>query len=167
LPVTATSPLALVVDQLRTSVSNSAEFQTRTGAANAAAALAFIYLDVVSNDAGMSAKRPFALIKVSQIGSNQISDGTAIDLSVGGDLVLILEDDATNQTVHDDSFLDFLNFSDEVMQDLRLASGVEGEFPFYEEQLVWAPSRTRRAERDSSNNDYWVSAYQLSWGDFE
>ena len=167
MPVTPTSPLALVCDQLRTTVSDSSTFQTRTGAANAAAALAFIHYGVVTDDTGLTNQRPLAIVQIVGIGSSAVSDGIGIDLSVTGELSLVFQDDANHQTDHNDSLLDFVNFCDGVMDDLRLASGVGDSFPIQHERMIVMPERTMRRKRDSDNNDYWEASYLIGWNEGE
>lgn len=164
--VTASGSMALAIDAARTLVLASTAFTARVAAApTQGTAAEHVYLDIAENYDRLQDLRPFLSLKYADRNSVVIAEGVAVDLIVNGDLVLVIEDNANypEPTDHNDSYLDFLNFAGGVIDDIEELSGSDAYLPFRSEMLI-APRRTPRAEREEKN-DYWATAFRLTYGD--
>ena len=121
-----------------------------------------VHLDQLADNSGLDALRPYALLRIAGRGSNPIAEGIEISLTVGGGILLLLDDISRGPT-HRLSYLDFLDFCGNVIDDLEDLSGQSDYLPFKSE-LIFAPQRTLRANR-TSDNDYWTAVFLLNWGD--
>ena len=155
--VTPTSTMALAVGSAIELLAASPTFQTRVGAANAAAAKANIYTYEAARRAAsnggeaIKGLRPFAIVDMSDSFNWQpISQGcSAIHLQVAGQITVVISDNARLTDIGgddgpNDSYLDFLNFAGGVMDDMsgRLNNGVQDTFGFQAVEMIEPPVRT-------------------------
>jgi len=162
--VVAAGSLSEVVTGARTLLANCTAFKTRTSSADATAAAKHIRLDKIFSARDLHHKRPFGLVKITQRGANAVSDGVSVGLSAGGNVLIVFEDNAKYGDNHDESYVDFLNFAGECIDQMEQLSGSGSYLPFYNVDMVLAPVRTPRAEQQDGF-DYWVAAFVLEWGD--
>lgn len=163
--VTAAGSMALAIEAAENTLLASESFAARILAADPAAAVAErVYYDSIAEDTGMATMRPFALLKYAQRASNVISEGIQIDLMVGGGLLLLLEDNVSEEfKTHNDVYMDFVNWIGSTIDEMELLSGDDEYLPFRSE-LVFAPRRTKRAGRQT-DRDFMTAAFLLTYGD--
>jgi hypothetical protein len=170
--MTAIGSLAVPLDVARTTLLASQAFADRVAIVHppaegddvpAETLAAHVFLDQVADGEGLELLRPYALLRYAARGSNVIADGVEISLTVGGGILLVLEDNARQTTDHGTSYGDFLNFAGGVIDDMEDLSGRNDYLPFKSE-LIYAPTRVRRADRQD-DNDYWICVFLLTWGD--
>jgi len=80
--------LAAALDAATDTLAASSTFQSRVGAASAAAAKARIFWDNLLDNDGHRSQRPFAIVKLTSRGANQVGEGIAIDLLAGGGVLV-------------------------------------------------------------------------------
>ncbi len=169
--VTATSSMARSIASAITLLSRSATFQTRVGAASAAAALPHIY-GYEPYRAGVedhADHRPRAIVDFSEnfqwLPLQRAC--THIRLDVAGQVLVILEDNAnfnwldeTSDADFNDSFIDFSNFAGGVMDDMSglLNDATYDSFGFQSITMLSPPVRTDIADR-SSDHDFWFAVF--------
>lgn len=146
-------------------ISLSSAFQTRTGAANATAALASIYCDAVQElilqpGETLARKRPFALVCVDAHGYVQIGEGARHTLGGTGGIFVLLSDNARTPDDHQASFLDFVDWTSTVFDEISELPGRNQYWPFNHFELVEPHFRPPLTERAS--DDYWLCGYLLS-----
>ena len=164
--------LSLPLKRLQTLLSISSNFQTWTGAANAAAALAFIHLVAV---AGQS--RPHALIGRSPgsggaRGSRTIQGGSIFEH--GGRLLLRFENDIASGdlALPADAEFTFTNSVGAILADLEAASGEVGDLQVTSWSETQSPQRSSRDEKQASGGgsaggEYYQATYAIEWsGEF-
>jgi hypothetical protein len=123
-----------------------------------------VYYDSLFDTDNLSLKRPFALLKYAERGSNVIAEGLQVDLIVDGGILLLLEADANREySSHNDVYVDFCNWIGQVIDQMELLSG-DGDYLAFRSELVFAPRRTKRAAR-SEEHDYLTAAFVLHYGD--
>ncbi len=160
--ITPRGSISLALAQLRTSLSESVEFQNYTGSQNAAEALERIRYYTVRDDADTWKQRPFALLKMTQRGSNSIGDGVVVELATGGSILLSLEDNAKHKESDDDSYIEFCNFAGSVMDDLEDNSGFNDHFATDQTDVLFGPERTPRNQREEQA-DFWQIVYVVNY----
>lgn len=160
----ATTSMGKALESATDILAESSSFQSRCGAADADAAANYIGWDTLADNEGLHDRRPFAIVKVTARGSNQVSEGIAVDLVAGGGVLVYLCDNARANLDHSESYLDFLEFVGGVIDDMEADSGVSDAFPFHTAELILPPQRTPRSER-TPDNDYWETAFLLQYGD--
>ena len=154
-----TDALTVAKDTLLASESFDARIVQKAGVP----AVTHVHLDQVADSDGLATARPYALLRFAGRGSNPIAEGVEISLIVGGGILLLLEDNARETSTHESSYLDFLTWCGEVIDEMEDLSGKDDKLPFKSE-MVFAPQRTPRNQR-TGDNDYWTCVFLLSWGD--
>ena len=162
MPVTPAGTLSEPFAQLRTVISQSAAFQARVGAANAAEALPYIHVYLGSDDRFTSVPKPAVVLTYREAGYTQIASGPTF--MGGGTIWMVFLDDAKEDT-EEDSFLDFCNFVGGVIDNLAETGGVDSFINHGELPMVEAPNRTAPNERQEDSNDYWRCIYAFNWTD--
>jgi hypothetical protein len=175
--VTATSSMARAIASAIDLIASSSTFQTRVGAANAAAAKAHIYgyeTYIPADGAGDEDQSPLRPCATIDIGENFDWDAIAagcthIRLDVSGAVVVILEDNANLTWVNEDSdddyndsFLDFLNFCGGVIDDMsgKLHDSTLDTFGFQSVSMLSPPFRASTEAR-TAGNDHWFAVFGL------
>jgi len=154
------------MDNLRTLLSNSGNFQTLVGAANAEQARQHIYRTAVPQPLG--AKRPYALI------THQIEAGFRYDFTAGGaawhtvnggmlDLTIVRDTPSAYQSSEPDSEMDYVNTVDEILDDMLTLSGSDEYFHIRGLERLRGPIHSHQAE-DASEGDYYQATYRVEWG---
>lgn len=164
--MSATTSMAKSLESATDILAASSTFRGRCGASDATAAKRYIGWDTLADNEGLQERRPFAIVKVTARGSNQVSEGIAVDLVAGGGVLIYMCDDARYSDDHSESYIDFLEFIGGAMDNMELVSGVSDAFPFHSAELILPPQRTPRSER-TPQNDYWEAAFLLQYGDRE
>lgn len=154
MPVTASGILSEPLAVLRTMLSESASFQTWVAAANAAAALASIYL--IGTDAPV---RPYAIVTRIDNWSSDLVGGSPGDYGfIGrGRLYFDFEDAIAsgNQASYADSLLAFQNNVGAVIVDLQNASGGSERLLLRRFEMVAGPQRFDKTETNSDADALW------------
>lgn len=165
MPVTPAFSMSLALAAADAVLQQSATFAARVEAADPGASLdSHIYYDQMAANSGIASLRPYALLKVGSRGTNVLGEGVAVDLVVGGGIILLLEFNADQTiTTHKENYLDALNFFGGVIDEIEALSGVNDNLAFRSD-VVFPPLRTRRAERDPTNLDYWSMVAFLDYG---
>ena len=153
--MTATGPLSVPVDALRTLVSESSTFQTWTGAANAAQALNSIFL--VSADE--SETRPLALINTGP--DWRITRNAQSAAIPSGGLLISFEDDVTGSDAA--AAEDFLNQCGGVLSDIMTASGTSGTICIHDILFETPPSRATEDD-EVAQGDFFYVRFNVMWG---
>lgn len=165
MPVTPVGSLSEPMVLLRNTLAACAAFQTRVSAADAEEAKASIFYGPLVNNAGLSENRPFACMVFAVAGANEVADGVQIELDAGGGILLRLEDNAQYPDSDEDSYIDFLNFVGQTLDQLKNLAGYDDNFPMSSYQVVLPPDRTERTKRTrDAENDYWVCVVQIHFG---
>lgn len=157
--------LYLALTGARTLISLSAAFQARVGAANAAAALSRIYVDSVQNlrlhpGETLANKRPFALVCVDGHGYVQIGEGARHTLGGTGGIFVLLSDNPRFPDDHQASFLNFVDWTSTVFDEISELPGRNQYWPFKHIELVEPHFRPPITE--SPSDDYWLCGYLMS-----
>jgi len=117
------------------SLAASTAFQDRIGVQLSTKAKDRIVLDQLQDNEGLHPRRPFGLLKVASRGANQVGEGIAIDLVAGGSIILYLTDNARYQGDHKQSYLDFLEFTGLVIDEIEGVSGFNDYLPFHDAEM--------------------------------
>jgi hypothetical protein len=176
--VTPTSSMARAVSSVISLVAASATFQARVGAANATEARAHIYgheayIPPTANaDEGVSGLRPFAVVDIAdRFEWLPMQMSCFIRLDVAGDVVLVLEDNARETWINDDSepsysdsFVDFLNFAGGVADDMngKLSDATYDSFGFQSVRLLSPPTRSMPEDRGNTDTDHWFAVFAFT-----
>jgi hypothetical protein len=158
--------MAAALDAATETLAASASFQDRLGVGSAAAAKDHIAWDTLVDNDGLQGQRPFAILKVSTRGGNEVGEGITIDLVAGGGIIVYLADNARETADHNDSYRNFLEFCGNVIDDMEELSGFGDYLPFHDAEMILPPQRTPRNQR-TTDNDYWETAFLLQYGDRE
>jgi len=161
----ADGSIALALDAAVATLADSSGFQSRVGASTAVEAKEHIAFDTISDNEDLTSKRPYAIVKVSSRGSNQVAEGVAIDLVAGGGILIYLTDNARKDADHNLSYRDFLVFCGNVIDDMEQDSGFGDYLPFHDAEMVMPPQRTPRDKRVPGQMDYWEAVFLLQYGD--
>lgn len=164
--------MAMALEAATETLAGCEAFQERVGAADADAAREHIGWDTLEDNEGLAIRRPFAIIKITARGANQVADGIAIDLVAGGAVLIYLCDNADGNLTHAENYLDFLGFVGAVIDQMEAVSGYGDELPFHDAEMILPAMRTPRGERTPNNayapaNDYWEAAFLLRYGDLD
>ena len=168
--VTATSILALPVENARTLFANSTSFQSWTDSADADAAKEHIYVRgfEAKTKAELEAMRPFIVLHAGndwQMGT--IGDGASNCFQVGGSVVVLFEADVpaaySAAAKHRDAETDFLNQVGEVFSDIRLLAGSDNYLSVNHIHMLDGPYRSDPAI-DHDEGDYYGILFVLAWG---
>lgn len=159
--------MASALDAATDTLSESDSFQERCGVTTAAAAKAMIGWDTLADNEGLEKRRPFAIVKISTRGANEVGEGIVIDLVAGGGVIVYLTDNARHAQDHNQSYRDFLVWVGNVIDEMEELSGFEDVLPFHDVEMIVPPQRTPRSERHAPDNDYWEVAFLLTYGDRE
>jgi hypothetical protein len=157
--VTASGMVSVPVSALRDMLSQSATFQTWTGTASSAAALAYIHMIGLAE---ADRVRPFALIT---LGDNwRRTYGGSNRFIPSGELFLVLESDIDEDNVEDfaDSELEFSNNVGGVIGDLE-ALTESGALVIQTIRMQVPPERTWRDEKQSEG-DYYQCVIAVDYG---
>lgn len=176
--VTPTSSMARAVSSVISLVAASATFQTRVGAANATEARAHIYGHEAytpaadNSEEGVAGLRPFAVVDIAdRFDWSPLQPSCFIRLDVSGDVVLVLEDNARETWINDDSepsysdsFVDFLNFAGGVIDDMngKLNDASMDTFGFQSVRMLAPPTRSDADQRGAGTDDHWFAMFVFS-----
>jgi len=163
--VTATGPVALPLENLRTLLANSSNFQTWVSAADADAAKAHIYR--VAVDAPYAAKRPFACVRHFNPAENEhesVSGGAGNTFVERGALELYFEAAVASghQASHADAELQFLNDVGSFLSDMDALSGTDGYLNMTGWSFLAGPQRASEDE-SQSEGDYMQCLLRIEW----
>jgi hypothetical protein len=182
--VTATGPVSLSLERLRTLLAASSSWQTWTATASASAAKAHVYLIAPPEASGregftlaaLQALRPYARIDI-------VRDGNAIDVqrhadsppftwTYGGTLVLTFEDDVAAGLIENlrDADITFLNRVGAVIDDMlalsgTTATGVDGGYLRLTAASLIRCDRARE-ETETEQGEFHEAEIRISWGVF-
>ncbi len=159
MPVTPSGIMSLPLAHLRTLVANCSSFQSWTGAANAAAAEAFIHLVNLPDD---SLVRPYVLIDFNDKWKSQ--KVAEFQFEKRGELYLLFEDDVAvaNQASEADAVFDFMNNVGAVLEEMMSLSGQNGYLNLVEIEINDQPERTT-SEESEMNEDYYTASFDVVW----
>jgi len=163
--VSATGPLSLPLENLRTLLANSATFKTWVGAADVTAAKDRIYLAGV---AGTAYTRPYAVVMQAGAGGLERvaeADGAAKRFIASGRLLLALEDDVPSdyQSSYADAELDFTNTIGAIISEMEALAGTSGFLAVKHIAIHSGPARSD-ADEKSSTGDYYQIVLEVEWG---
>lgn len=176
--VAATGPISLPLSALRTILSNCAQFQTWTSTANAAAALAKIYL-VATPLASIS--RPFAWIShrngiaglsLQRDQLTPVSGSTEIAYAGSGSLVLGFEANLAGTSGFDaaDEEFTFTNAIGQIIKEMFILSGRAGYMNLEGVQSLTPPQRSHPDESSSGassgGGSYIRHIFAVNWRDY-
>jgi len=130
MPVTPTGFLSLKVHEMRTLLSNSGDFQTWTGTANAAAALARIHTPLA---VATTATLPFAVVDLGT--AFNMSNISERQFDFDGDIFLVFRE-AISQADGLDAYYAFTNTIGAILEDLTDSAKGPGNFPLDSIQLL-------------------------------
>lgn len=158
--VTPAGVLSLPLSRLRTLLSNVPAFQTFTGTASAAAALAKIYVDEAPPDT-----RPMALIALNDDWSwNSIGEGAGVDYgyNLHGSLLLMIEAAVTSTyaalSQSYNAAYEFHNSAGAVWAGICALSGSGSYLAVTGGDLVYVG---RSDKREGEANDYYQAIWRL------
>lgn len=156
------SSLADAIAAAKATLLAGASFSARV-LAHGGTAVTHVHLDRLADPDGLADHRPYALLRVASRGSNPIAEGIDLSLTVGGGILLLLEDTARETSTHEASYVNFITWIGDVIDELEDLSGRDDYLPFKSE-LIYAPQRVQRGHQ-TADNDYWTAVYLLNWGD--
>lgn len=161
---TSAGSMVAALDATTETLAASTSFQQRLSVANADAAKKVIAWDTLTDNEGLAKRRPFAIVKISTRGANEVGEGITIDLVAGGGVIIYLTDNARATLDHNQSYRDFLGWCGMVMDEMEQLSGLDDYLPFHDAEMILPPQRTPRNAR-TQDNDYWETAFLLQYGD--
>jgi len=158
--VSATGIVSLPLENLRTLVANSDDFQTWVSAASAAAAKAHIY--AVVTDPPLASKRPFACVRHCAPSEFSIdaatgADSGAIELWFEATIAAGNRDDAA------DAEFAFTNVVGAIISDIITLSHQGGYMLIREIECIDGPAPNSKDETESEGH-YYVALYKVHWG---
>ena len=115
MPVTATSRLAIITDNVRVLVASTAKFQTLTGTGSAAAAKEFVHLNAVNAETF-----PYAIVTPGEVSDEDRTLGSATAVHTW--TVEFVDEIATANAaddVHDDAYNAFVNDFGDVLDQMQ------------------------------------------------
>ena len=159
--VTASGPLSLPLENVRTLLKNVSAFQAWVGAADAAAAASSIHLVA----AEPTIPRPFALVffcAEDTWGRERIFEGSHGYYEPAGSVRLLFADDVAvaNQDSFADSGLQFLNDVGGIISGMEDLAGSGGYINLTAIRKVDGPKRAGKEESE----DYYFIEFALDWG---
>jgi hypothetical protein len=160
--VTPSGIFSIQLSILRTMISQSSSFQTWTGTANAAAALARIYFEAQDDS---SVVRPFALVFMgNEYVQQSIAGGASQVFQPSGQLVMMLEDAVApgNAASHADAYFAFANELGDLIEDLMALGGTDSLLSFESIALTGGPGRTEKNDRVSLGDNY-TASFNVNW----
>lgn len=164
MPSVEIGPLTSAVYQLRRLVSESASFQQRVGAADAAAALEHIKIwDYEDDPVALQAARPFACVwPAEKFDISQVSGGGRSLFGSGGELVLILTDYDRRPEDREASAWDFAGWIDKILLELADLFGVDDRLNCRRMTFLQRPLRTSTKDEVSAGA-FWQTALLVEW----
>jgi len=164
--VSASAAISLPLENLRTLVAASANFQAWVGAGDASEAKEHVYR--VAADSPFSSKRPFALVRNADPGEVEHASeagGAAQYFVESGALELYFEDAVAeaNQDSHADAELAFLNTVGAIMGDMEALAGSGTYLTMTGWQILAGPTRSHPDETESGGDFYQV-LLKVTWG---
>lgn len=149
--VTPDGLLSEPVSSFVTLLSQSAAFQTETGAANAAAALAFITVGIESDDGSA----PLVVVDSGdQINITQIAQPSYFQWA---NSVFLLFRFAVTEAISQDAYYDFMNVVGNILEDIVEASGAGGVCNITSIEKVGGPMREDEDEAAAGLKYYEIS----------
>ncbi len=157
----ASGPLSLPMEHLKTLLSNSATFQSWVGAADAAEALASIYMVRVDEE---TFTRPLAVIDIGEkYYSNIRSGGGANFFQKRGELLLMFEADVVEGSTSEEAVLNFLDNVGGCLADMEELSGTPEFLSLHEIEFDEAPTRSIDDE-EPPEGDFYRVKFIVTWG---
>ncbi len=158
----ATGPMGLAFTGLQTMIAESSAFQTRRDVADAAAARPFIHLPWLEVDVSQEADRPFALIEQGAFGWELDAGGDRNYLRPQGSLKLKLADNDRLFGDYENSFIDFANFTDGVIEAIADAAALDDNLAVERIALVTAAMQNSPAEAEKDGL-CWAIDFEVFW----
>jgi hypothetical protein len=156
MPVTPSGFLSLKVHEFRTALSQSADFQTWTSTANAAAALAKIYSPI----APVGAVPPFAVVDFG--GGFSLQNIADLQYDFTGDIWFFFRGLIT-QADPIDALYEFTNPIGAILEDLSEVGKTGGYFPLDSIDLLYGPVRSDWFE-EKIDIKYYEAAFSARYG---
>lgn len=148
-------------------LAGTAAFRARVEAADAAAAQQKIHygtaLITEKGDISLDEKRPLAILVAPEHLYSQDAEGVGVGLVGSGAIILLLSDVARMPEDHNQSMLDFINWTSLIIDQMAAASGVLDQFPGRLFRLVEHHHRTPRTQQ-TAGNDHWTCGYEVRYG---
>jgi len=143
-------------------VSESSAFQTRVGAADAAAALLNVTTwDYEDDPVALQAARPFACVwPADKFDLTQVAGGGNSLFSGQMEVVLILSDIDRAPGDRSASAANFAGWLDRVLADVAAAAGIDDRVPIKHVSFLQRPLRTATKDEPSAGA-YWQAAFLL------
>jgi hypothetical protein len=158
--------ISLPLSHFRTLLSNSSNFQSWVGAADATEALNSIYL--VAIDEPIASKRPFALVRQTQPGSvrhEAIAGGSVQQFLDSGALEVLFEAAVAsgNAASHVDAEMAFTNDIGAFFSDMEALAGSGAYLTMTAWNIAAGPARAHPDESESEG-DYYQMLIRVEWG---
>jgi len=160
--VAPTGMLSLPLSYLRAAISASSNFQTLVGAANAAAALAYIHVAEYESD---TPAPPFAVVAWGDDAQVEATSGGTRDrFTRTGSLIVILRTAVDADHSSQDAAYTFLNVAGAILNDVMALSGTAGYPSIKTISPLLPPSRPHEDEK-ASYGDFFEAAWRIEyWG---
>lgn len=163
--------LLSLLDGAEVLLADSAEFRTRVGAVDAAAAKSRIHYwesdpaDYWLEQYTLEEQRPFALLMVSSHGYRQIGQDASHHMGAFGGLIVLLSDNPTHPDSRKQSYRDFVDWTSLVIDEVtanfgKSRSSTEPYYPFLAAELAQPPERSSLVDRPS--DDSFEAAWMLT-----
>lgn len=165
--VTPVAPEALALRNVAQMLAASTAWQAWTGAANATAAEAFIWI----REAPMGAARPLAVIGHTSIAHPQMARGSTNLLHPSGRIMLYIEavtpsgegGDPDYRPLRGDAYYWFLNQMGAVRSDLEATSGAAGSLNIENITLPTGPFASDEVDTPGDEGAFWFVNMELAW----
>ncbi|MHC4253761.1 MAG: hypothetical protein ACYS9X_31995 [Planctomycetota bacterium] len=159
---TASGAVSLPLENGRTLLAGSARFRTLVGAADAAAAKAYIHIAPV---AGATWQRPRALITHSGLDHELVARGLGNGFAEEGELTIVIEADISeayrDEGQEENAYLEFTNALGAIITEMRTLAGTQ---TYLDAQAFGVPVITRGDEEEESKDTFWYrGVITLTW----
>lgn len=158
---------ALRLSSAEAAIAASAAFRARVGAASLIEAKKRIFFDQVAaapedlaKGTTLETQRPCAILAIDKHGYIQIGEGAQILLGGTGAVLCIFTDTTRLAADHKASYLDFLDWISQVMDEVAAESGRNENWPFNAIDMWLDPWRPSIGDREA--DDFWLGGYVLS-----
>jgi hypothetical protein len=167
-----TGSLALRLEGTEDLLCRSDKFRRKVGADGIEAARAKVYvgelLDVLAmfESGTLAVMRPCAILGVMSHSYIQIGQGSQLDLGANGAVWALFTDNAQFATDHKKSFLDFVDWTSAVMDEVAglvgrsVENGTKALWPFSSVSMFFEPVRPDFGDR-AAGDDFWLGGYVL------
>jgi len=156
------------LDAVERMLAACASFRNRIASgASVATARQHIHWHLDFDDGNVNWRCPMAVLWMGEFSQQRTGQGASNTMTSGGGVVLVLVDNARQNghtpEAEKQSAQDFCDWAGTVLEELAAING-SGDYLHYDLEMLHPPQRTARPQRLAEQNDYWETAFQLSFG---